>query len=465
MPGNDLKMPINPTPATSPSGSPGVAVSAHALFTIPTAPVPVTRSAGALPAAQGNTRQAAPDGPDPGFLTEPDEGDDESLIAQLPPDVRRAILRDRKLEETTGFGRSGAAISYLLGMRWKAPPRPSVDLGEARRLLDASHAGLEDVKESVLDWLATQEWIRRQGLPSGTAGSISLCLVGPPGTGKTSIAAAIAGAAKRELERIPMGGADDIYLVGADRAYTGARPGSILRRLHASRRHPSEIVVLLDEIDKLSRNAARDPLPVLLALLDPSQNREFQDQFLDSVRIDLSGTLFLATANDEAAIPGPLKDRMRMLRLPGYTREEQAAIGSEYILPRMLERRAISDQVHVAAEVVESLVYDFPASEGLRQLEHRLDTVVSRGLRCHMETDRSIWVDADLARSWVRSGDTKQPIGFRATPAGAVGSRHILGLGGQPAQGAGVAAGAPGVATRSGPRLASTPASKPADAG
>jgi ATP-dependent Lon protease len=293
----------------------------------------------------------------------------------------------------------------------------------------------------------------------------SLCLVGPPGTAKTSIAAAIAGAAKRKLERFPLGGADDVYLVGADRAYTGARPGEIVRRLHASGRHPSELIVLLDEIDKLSRNAARDPLPVLLALLDPSQNREFQDQFLDSVRIDLSGTLFIATANDEAAIPGPLKDRMRVLRLPGYTREEQVAIGSDYILPRLLERLAISDQVRVAADVVESLVCDFPLSEGLRQLEHRISSVVFRGLRCHVETDRNMWVDADLARSWVRSEETKQPIGFRVTPAGVVGSRHILGLGGQPALGAGVAAGAPGVPPRSGPRLASTPASKSADAG
>ena len=349
---------------------------------------------------------------------QPDENWDDRSIAGLPVKVQRALRRERNLVETTGSDRSRAAINYLLGICWEASPRPCLDLQEARRALDESHAGLGEVKEAVLDWLAIHEWTRRRGLPAGAGGGVSLCLVGPPGTGKTSIAWAIATASRRHLESFALAGSDTVFLIGSDRAYMGARPGEIVRRLISSGRHPSELVVLLDEIDKLTRHPARDPLPVILHLLDPSRNHAVNDEYLDGVDLDFSEAAFVATANDEAEIPAPLKDRLRLIRLPGYTRDEQIAIGSTHILPRMLQHLAIGEELQIGTEVVECLVAGYPLSKGLRQLEQRLTTVVSRGLRCHLETGRPIRVDPSWARSWVRVGEAATAIGFRVVPAG-----------------------------------------------
>jgi ATP-dependent Lon protease len=198
----------------------------------------------------------------------------------------------------------------------------------------------------------------------------------------------------------------------------GARPGEIVRRLISSGQHPSGLVVLLDEIDKLSRAPVRDPLPVILHLLDPSRNHAVKDQFLDNIDLNFNSTLFVATANEESDIPAPLKDRLRILRLPGYTRDEQIAIGSVHILPRMLKRLNIMDEVELSPEVVECLVADYPLTKGLRQLEQRLSTVVSRALRCHIETGQSIHVNAGVARSWVGVGEASTAIGFQVPSTG-----------------------------------------------
>jgi ATP-dependent Lon protease len=349
---------------------------------------------------------------------EPYEGWDDRYIAGLPPKVQRALLRERKLEEATGSDRARAAINYILGLNWKPSPRPCIDLEEARRILDDSHAGLVEIKEAVVDWLATQEWSRRKGLPAGAVGGTSLCLIGPPGTGKTSIATSISTAAKRHLESFGLSGADTVFLIGSDSAYMGARPGEIVRRLLSSGQHPSGLVVLLDEIDKLNRAPVRDPLPVILHLLDPSRNHAVNDQYLDGVDLDFSQTLFIATANEEADIPGPLRDRLRLLSLPGYTRDEQMAIGSAHILPRMLKRLGITNEVELRPEVVECLVADYPLTKGMRQLEQRLSTVVSRALRCHLETGKSIHVNAGVARSWVGVGEASKAIGFQMPSTG-----------------------------------------------
>ena len=318
---------------------------------------------------------------DPRAQIEPYEGWDDRYIAGLPPKVQRALLRERKLEEATGSDRARAAINYILGLNWTPSPRPCIDMEKARRVLDDSHAGLVVIKEAVLDWLATS-------------------------------------ASRRHLESLGLSGADTVFLIGSDSAYMGARPGEIVRRLISSGQHPSGLVVLLDEIDKLSRAPVRDPLPVILHLLDPSRNHAVKDQFLDNIDLNFNSTLFVATANEESDIPAPLKDRLRILRLPGYTRDEQIAIGSVHILPRMLKRLNIMDEVELSPEVVECLVADYPLTKGLRQLEQRLSTVVSRALRCHIETGQSIHVNAGVARSWVGVGEASTAIGFQVPSTG-----------------------------------------------
>jgi ATP-dependent Lon protease len=183
---------------------------------------------------------------------EPYEGWDDRYVAGLPPKVQRALLRERKLEEATGSDRARAAINYILGLNWTPSPRPCIDMEKARRVLDDSHAGLVVIKEAVLDWLATQEWSRRKGLPAGAGGGTSLCLIGPPGTGKTSIATSISTAAKRHLESIGLAGADTVFLIGSDSAYMGARPGEIVRRLLSSQEFSGDLTILLDEVDKIN---------------------------------------------------------------------------------------------------------------------------------------------------------------------------------------------------------------------
>jgi ATP-dependent Lon protease len=273
---------------------------------------------------------------------------------------------------------------------------------------------LGPVKEAVLDYLGLLAWHQHRGQTAGAALGYGLCLVGPPGVGKTSIAGAIASAAGRRLERIPVGGLDDIYLLGADRSYTRARPGEIVRRLRSARANPSEVVFLLDEIDKVPPGSEHPALPVLLALLDPSQNREWRDHFLDEVPIDLSGALFIATANDEKAIPAPLKDRLRFIHLPAYTAAQQLAIGRSHLLPKLMRDLGIEGEVRVDPSALSSLVHDHPPTDGCRQLEQRLQVVLSRALRTHLEFGVSVTVDAALARDWVEP-EFHRALGFHTT--------------------------------------------------
>jgi len=304
----------------------------------------------------------------------------------------------------------------VLDMRWEAPPPSPIDLAGARSLLDASHSALGAVKEAVLDQLGLLAWHQYRGHTASAALGYGLCLVGPPGVGKTTIAESIASAAGRRLERIPVGGLDDVYLLGADRSYSRARPGEIVRRLRSARAHPSEVVFLLDEIDKVPPGAEHPALPVLLALFDPAQNREWRDHFLDEVPIDLSGALFLATANDEQAIPAPLKDRLRFIHLPAYTAAQQLAIGHSHLLPKLMRDLGIEGEVTVDPSALHSLVHDHPPAEGCRQLEQRLEVVISRAVRLYLQCGETVSVDRALARLWVHPEEQKG-VGFHAAIA------------------------------------------------
>ena len=318
---------------------------------------------------------------------------------QLPAEVRRAV--ENCLEEPGGAteapGRMAARV--LRELVWEAPPAQPVDLAEARQLLDDSHEGLAEAKRAILDRLVLLEWQRRRGMPP-TAEHV-LCLVGPPGTGKTTLAAKVAEAMGRRLELIALGGVDDVSLVGADRTYRQSRPGEIVRRLRTAQVHPSQVVWLLDEIDKASRWSEHSAIPVLLALLDPSQNSAWQDRFLDGVRLDLSPSMFMATANDVDAIPHALRDRLRCVEVRGYSPAEQIEIASQKLLPKLLSQLGATGAVAVQQPAIAALVLDHPRTAGCRQLEQRLQVVLARALEIHMDGGSMVTVDAQMAREWV----------------------------------------------------------------
>jgi ATP-dependent Lon protease len=333
--------------------------------------------------------------------------------AELPEEVQAAIAEER--DRGTGSlsdDTSGEAVHFVLGMNWRqAVPEP-IDLISAKARLDAECYGLEAVKESVLDLLASWEWGRRNASNGSRFVGKTLCLAGPPGVGKTAIAAVIADAMGRELLRVPMGGVDDVYLVGADQSYRRARPGEIVRRIRQSRRHPSELVFLLDEIDKVPKKAGWSAVPVLLALLDPEQQAHWHDHFLDAVRFDLSRTVFICTANDLNEIAPPLLDRLQPLVLPAYSQEEQVMIGKKHLLQRLRLRLAIGHEVELADDVIETLVEQSETSPGMRQLQGQLETVLTRGLRRYMETELRVCVTAGEALEWTGRRTVQRRIGF-----------------------------------------------------
>ena len=347
--------------------------------------------------------------------TDSEAGDDDNPSdvrerATLPEHIETALAADYSDSSWDAPGRHTRRL--LERICWTPSEVQPLDLATARALLDRSHAGLEDVKQAVLDELAVHEWQRRRGAAANSPPP--LCLVGPPGVGKTSIAAAIAAATGRRLERINIAGADDVYLQGADRSYRRAEPGEIAMRLYRSRRHPAELLFFLDEVDKVSPHESRSPVASLLCLLDSEQNQEWQDVYLSGIPLDLSAAWFIATANDDERIPAPLRDRLRFLRLPAYPRSAQERIAHTHLLPRLLEELRADGVVTVSDAAVSALVWSYPAAPGMRGIDQRLRAALARALRQHLETSGHVdidreWLDANMPRE----GSGRRSLGFR----------------------------------------------------
>ncbi len=324
--------------------------------------------------------------------------------ADLPEPVRKAALTEvGKLERSSDQSPEGGWIrtwlDTILDIPWHETTVDTDDLVEARRILDADHAGLDDVKERLIEFLAVRSRRNRRGLETvgGRGSGAVLSLVGPPGVGKTSLGESVARALGRKFVRVALGGVrDEAEIRGHRRTYVGALPGRIVRAIReAGSMNP---VVLLDEIDKVGSDFRGDPTAALLEVLDPAQNHTFRDHYLE-VDLDLSNVLFLATANDGSSIPSPLADRMEMVSLDGYTEAEKVAIARDHLLPRQVEKAGLeADDVEFTDVALSMIAAEYTREAGVRQLERGLAKVLRKvavKIDGSAETERPVHVDAD----------------------------------------------------------------------
>jgi ATP-dependent Lon protease len=301
--------------------------------------------------------------------------------AGMPDEVREQAERELgRLERSGESGGEGPMIrtylDWVLSVPWSERSEEVLDPAGAREVLDADHAGLEDVKERITEHIAVQRLRRDRGIGQRGDGAI-LTLIGPPGTGKTSIGETIARATGREFVRMSLGGVrDEAEIRGHRRTYIGAMPGRLVRALRdAGTMNP---VIMLDEVDKVGADWRGDPSSALLEVLDPAQNHSFRDHYLD-VELDLSQVMFIATANMADTIPGPLLDRMEVVRFDGYTTDEKLAIARDYLWPRQLERNGLEPGEATAGDdVLATIVAEYTREAGVRNLERELGKLLRK---------------------------------------------------------------------------------------
>lgn len=275
-------------------------------------------------------------------------------------------------------------IDWLLAVPWKKRSKVRKDLRKAQEILDQDHYGLEKVKERILEYLAVQQRVRKMKGPI-------LCLVGPPGVGKTSLGESIAKATNRKFSRIALGGVrDEAEIRGHRRTYIGALPGKVIQQLSkAETRNP---LILLDEIDKMAADFRGDPGSALLEVLDPEQNHSFNDHYLE-VDTDLSDVMFICTANS-MNIPHALLDRMEVIRLSGYTEEEKLNIAMKYLLPKQVSRNGLSDsEITISEEVVRHIIRHYSREAGVRGLERELAKLCRKVLKSILDKSQIAPVD------------------------------------------------------------------------
>ncbi|MFI7171369.1 endopeptidase La [Rhodococcoides fascians] len=312
---------------------------------------------------------------------EPDGADDyrgRVEAADLPEKVREQALREvgkleRASDQSPESGWIRTWLDTVLDLPWNNTTTDNTDIDSARAVLDADHHGLDDVKDRIVEYLAVRARRSERGMQSvgGRGSGAVMVLAGPPGVGKTSLGESVARALGRTFVRVALGGVrDEAEIRGHRRTYVGALPGRIVRAIgEAGSMNP---VVLLDEIDKVGSDYRGDPSAALLEVLDPAQNHTFRDHYLD-LDLDLSDVVFLATANVIDQIPGPLLDRMELVTIDGYTEDDKVVIARNYLLPRQMERAAVtSDEVTVTDAALRKIAADYTREPGVRQLERLL---------------------------------------------------------------------------------------------
>jgi ATP-dependent Lon protease len=319
-------------------------------------------------------------------------GEDEGSIAdeyrtkieaaQMPEEVEKQALKElgrleRMGEQTGESSMIRTYLDWLIALPWSKRSEEHLDPAGAREVLDADHAGLEDVKDRIVEYLAVRKLRQDRGIEADPKSGAILTLIGPPGTGKTSIGESIARALGREFVRMSLGGVrDEAEIRGHRRTYIGALPGRLVRALRdAGTMNP---VILLDEVDKVGADWRGDPSAALLEVLDPAQNHSFRDHYLD-VELDLSQVMFIATANVADTIPGPLLDRMEVIRFDGYTSEEKLAIAKGYLWPRQRDRNGLLEgEVEISDELLRLIVAEYTREAGVRNLERELGTLLRK---------------------------------------------------------------------------------------
>lgn len=317
--------------------------------------------------------------------------------AELPEEIREAALEEADRLEALGQGSAEESVirnylDFILALPWKKEEEASVNLEEARQILEADHYGLEKVKERILQYLAVLQ------LKKGSKGSI-LLLAGPPGTGKTSLGRSIARALDRKYIRLSLGGIrDEAEIRGHRRTYVGALPGRILQSIKTA--GVTNPVMVLDEVDKLmSGGYSGDPASALLEVLDPEQNSTFTDHYLD-LPYDLSDVFFIATANSTDTIPGPLMDRMEVIQVSGYTEEEKFHIAREHLIPEVREEHGLSEeQFRFEDDALRKIITDYTLEAGVRGLKKQLAAVaraVSEKIVMHKDDEQRAIRPEDL---------------------------------------------------------------------
>ncbi len=313
--------------------------------------------------------------------------DEAGMTEEAEKEARRELDRMAKLPTAAAeYGVIRTYLDWLVNLPWNKRTDDNLDIGHAREVLEADHYGLEDIKERILEFLAVRKLRAERAnelLPSGTdyvrrdrEGAI-LCFVGPPGVGKTSLGSSIARAMGRKFIRMSLGGIrDEAEIRGFRRTYIGAMPGRIIQTLRrVESRNP---VIMLDEVDKLGRDFRGDPASALLEVLDPEQNHEFRDHYLD-VAFDLSEVLFITTANELEPIPGPLRDRMEIIMLSGYTEHEKVQIALQYLVPRQIRENGLHpEEITFTEAALSEIIRNYTREAGVRELERQIGRVARK---------------------------------------------------------------------------------------
>ena len=322
--------------------------------------------------------------------------------AQLPADIdthaRKELRRLEKMADASmEYSMLRTYLEWLAELPWTVQDTGDIQIAEARRILDEDHFGLDKVKRRILEYLAV-----RKLNPHGK--SPILCFVGPPGVGKTSLGQSIARATGRKFVRVSLGGThDEAEIRGHRRTYVGALPGNIIQGIRKA--GARNCVMMLDEVDKLGTGFHGDPAAAMLEVLDPEQNSTFRDNYL-AVPFDLSRVLFICTANMPDAIPGPLRDRMEVISLPGYTSEEKAQIAQRYLVPRQLESNGLrGEQVSISLEAIRAIIDGYTREAGVRNLEREIGSTFRHAAMRIAE--------GDTARIEIGAGDLAAVLGPR----------------------------------------------------